>query len=229
MCYNKLIKRVCKGVNLMFVKDIMTENPISIPLDYSVSKAYKLMNEKGFSQLPVVDENNTLVGLITESSLEEVSPSSNLNDYEINYLLSKTKIRDIMQTGFYVIKEDTIIENAALIIKDNRISSICVIDDEKHLSGIVTKTDLFKSLIDIMSIKTTGTRLHLSVNRERNVYKELSDFFSAEDIAIRNICTKEEETSIEVSIKLGSEKISDEVLNKLNNMGYKLLAIKART
>lgn len=212
----------------MFVKDIMTKNPIFVPLDYSVSKAYKLMNDKGFSQLPVVDKDNKLVGLITEDALEKVSPSSNLSDYEINYLLNQTKIRDIMQTGIFVIKEDTIIENAALIIKENRISSICVIDDDKHLSGIITKTDVFKALIDIMSIKTTGTRYYMITDKNKNVFKELSDYFAEENIKIFNLCIKENEDNTEISIKLGNTDISDNVLNKLSQLGYKILSSKIR-
>ncbi len=212
----------------MFVKDIMTQNPIYVPLDCSVSKAYKLMNENGFSQLPVVDKENKLVGLITENSLEEVSPSSNLSDYEINYLLSKTKIRDIMQTGIFVITENTIIENAALIIKENRISSICVIDDEKHLSGIITKTDVFKALIDIMGIKATGTRYFMITDKNKNVFKELSDFFAKENIKIINFCVTENTENIEISIKLGSTDISDNILNKLSELGYKILSSKIR-
>lgn len=212
----------------MFVKDIMTKNPVFVPLNYSVSKAYKLMNEKGFSQLPVVDNDNKLVGLITEDALEKVSPSSNLSDYEINYLLNQTKIRDIMQTGIFVIKEDTIIENAALIIKENRISSICVIDDDKHLSGIITKTDVFKALIDIMSIKTTGTRYYMITDKDKNVFKELSDYFAEVNIKILNLCIKETEDNTEVSIKLENTDISDNVLNKLSQLGYKILSTKIR-
>ncbi|MGN1317718.1 MAG: CBS domain-containing protein [Lachnospirales bacterium] len=212
----------------MFVKDIMTKNPIAIPLDYSVTKAHRLMCEKGFSQLPVVDENNTLVGLITEETLEKVSPSSNLNDYEINYLLSKTKLRDIMQTGMYVILEDTIIENAALVIKDNRISSICVIDNDNHLSGIITKTDIFKALITIMNIRESGTRLYLKTNENKNVYKELSDFFSDKNIGILNFCINKYDDYIEISIKLDNSDISD-IIDDIKNMGYEIVKINIRS
>lgn len=212
----------------MFVKDIMTKNPVSVPLDYPISKAYKLINEKGFSQLPVVDKDNKLVGLITESSLEEVSPSSNLSDYEINYLLNQTKLRDIMQTGIFVIMEDTIIENAALIIKENRISSICVIDKDKRLCGIITKTDVLKALIDTMSIRSSGTRFYMITNKGKNIFKELSDYFANENISILNLCVTENKESFEVSIKLGSSNITENVTDKLNQMGYKILSTKIR-
>lgn len=211
----------------MFVKDIMTKAPIAIPLNCSVTKAYKIMNEKGFSQLPVVDDDNTLVGLITEKALEEVSPSSNLNDYEINFLLSKTKLKDIMQTGFFVINENTIIENAALIIKDNRISSICVIDDNKHLSGIITKTDIFKALINIMNIKISGTRLYLKADSSKNVYKELSDYFYDKKINILNFCVNTENDNTEISIKLDKEDITS-LLSEIENMGYEIIKINVR-
>lgn len=214
---------------IVFVKDIMTKEPISVPIDFTVSKAYKLMNSKGFSQLPVVDSDNKIVGLITEQSLEEVSPSSNLSDYEINYLLSKTKIRDIMQTGFFVLHENAIIETAAITLKENRISSVCVIDDEKHLSGIVTKTDIFKAFINVMRIRDKGTRLYLSADVNKKPYKELSEFFDNKNIKILNIWVSEKDDKLEISIKVNSININDDILNELNTMGYEIIANKTRT
>lgn len=211
----------------MLVKDIMTKNPISIPLNYSVSKAYKLMLKEGFSQLPVVDKDNKLVGLITNNALEEVSSDTSLNDYERNYLLNQTKLQDIIQTGFFVIDENTIIENAALIIKENRISSICVINSNKNLCGIITKTDVFKALIDIMNIKSSGTRVYLKCDIGKNVYKELSDFFYDEEITIINFCTTQKDDHIEISIKLDKGDISSS-LEKLKDLGYTCFAITTR-
>ncbi|MFR5772541.1 MAG: CBS domain-containing protein [Lachnospirales bacterium] len=67
-----------------------------------------------------------LIGLVTEKLLAEVNPSSatSLSVYEINYLLSKTKVQDIMKTGIFKINKDALIEDAAIIMKENRISSL---------------------------------------------------------------------------------------------------------
>src|SRR3989344_5410203 len=53
----------------LFVKDIMTESPLTIGAEDSVIYAAELLNEHGFNGLPVVDENKKLVGLITEYDL----------------------------------------------------------------------------------------------------------------------------------------------------------------
>ena len=78
----------------MYVHQRMTRRPVTVSPDYSVSKAYQIMTEGRYSQIPVVDSDNKLIGLVTEKLLAEVNPSSatSLSVYEINYLLSKTKV-----------------------------------------------------------------------------------------------------------------------------------------
>ena len=72
----------------MYVHERMTRRPTVAMPDQSVAKAYQLMQENRFSQLPVVDDDNKLIGLVTEKLLAEVNPSSatSLSVYEINYL-----------------------------------------------------------------------------------------------------------------------------------------------
>ena len=96
----------------MYVHERMTRRPTVVLPDYSVSKAYQLMTEGRFSQLPVVDSDNKLIGLVTEKLLAEINPSSatSLSVYEINYLLSKTKVNDIMKTGVFKIDKDALLE-----------------------------------------------------------------------------------------------------------------------
>ena len=102
----------------MYVSERMTRYPATVMPNYSVSKAYQIMTEGHYSQLPVVDSDNKLIGLVTEKLLAEVNPSSatSLSVYEINYLLSKTKVQDIMKTGIFKINKDALIEDAAIIM-----------------------------------------------------------------------------------------------------------------
>ena len=125
----------------MYVQERMTRRPTVVLPDYSVAKAYQLMQEGRYSQLPVVDSDNKLIGLVTEKLLAEVNPSSatSLSVYEINYLLSKTKVKDIMKTGIFKIDKNALLEDAALLMKENRISSLPVTDGE-YLVGIITRT-----------------------------------------------------------------------------------------
>ena len=147
----------------MYVSERMTRYPATVMPNYSVSKAYQIMTEGHYSQLPVVDSDNKLIGLVTEKLLAEVNPSSatSLSVYEINYLLSKTKVQDIMKTGIFKINKDALIEDAAIIMKENRISSLPVVEGDNYLAGIITRTDIFKHLLILWGLKLLAQELQL--------------------------------------------------------------------
>ena len=79
----------------MAVKDFMTRKVVYISPDTTVSHAADLMREQGLHRLPVI-ENDQLVGLVTEGTIAQASPSkaTSLSIYEMNYLLNKTKVKD---------------------------------------------------------------------------------------------------------------------------------------
>ena len=82
----------------MRIRDMMTKNPITVESEALVWDAQKIMKENNIRRLPVVDKGK-LVGIITKHDLLEASPSpaTSLSIFELNYLLSKMKVKDIMK------------------------------------------------------------------------------------------------------------------------------------
>ena len=80
----------------MYVKNKMTVNPIVVTSTDVISKASDLMTEKNLHRIPVVD-NGKLVGLVTKGLISSnVGGTTSLSIFELNYLLNKTPVRDIM-------------------------------------------------------------------------------------------------------------------------------------
>ncbi|MDO5389080.1 MAG: CBS and ACT domain-containing protein [Clostridia bacterium] len=210
----------------MYVHERMTRRPTVVLPDYSVAKAYQLMQEGRFSQLPVVNDDNKLIGLVTEKLLAEINPSSatSLSVYEINYLLSKTKVKDIMKTGVFKIDKDSLLEDAALVMKENRISSLPVTDGE-YLVGIITRTDIFRAFIDIMGVKSTGTRIAITAEDKTGVFAEITRIFASYDIDIRNISNFNENGKLEMVIKVRSFDV-DKAIEDIKAKGYTIDSIK---
>lgn len=204
----------------MYVHERMTRRPTVVLPDYSVAKAYQLMKEGRFSQLPVVDGDNKLIGLVTEKLLAEVNPSSatSLSVYEINYLLSKTKVKDIMKTGIFKINKNALLEDAALVMKENRISSLPVTDGE-YLVGIITRTDIFRAFIDIMGVKATGTRIAISAVDKTGVFAEITQIFASYGIDIRNISNINENGRLEMVVKVRSFDV-EKAIEDIKSKGY---------
>ena len=122
----------------MYVKDHMTADPVTITPETSVSKALDLMQKGGFHRLPVVDENGVLKGLITEGIVSESSGSNrtSLSIYELNYLLSRMSVSEIMIKDVVTITEEKFVEQAAELMLDNSINVLPVVDGMNKVIGM---------------------------------------------------------------------------------------------
>jgi acetoin utilization protein AcuB len=144
----------------MLVKDRMTPNPICGNLEMPVTEVQELMREKKFRHLPILDENENLVGLITQRSLLSALPSdvSGFSRFEISYLLAKIKAKDVMTSDVITIDEDLAIEEAARIMADKKIGCLPVCTGEKMV-GIITDNDLFGIMVELMGGFRHGIRM----------------------------------------------------------------------
>jgi len=137
----------------MLVKGWMSSDVISIEEEASMVKASVLMKENNIRRLPVV-RNGKLVGLVTDTDFKEASPSkaTTLDIYEISYLLSEIKVKELMSKDVIYVKPDETIEFAAVLMLENKISGLPVINDQQNLIGVITETDIFKALIHITGV-----------------------------------------------------------------------------
>lgn len=148
----------------MFVKDRMTPDPICGHLDLPVTEAQDLMIEKGFRHLPILNESEKLIGLITRRSLLSALPSdiSNFSRFEISYTLAKIKVAAVMVKDVITIQPDTPIEIAARVMADEHIGCLPVIDDKENLVGIITDNDLFNIMVSLLGARNPGIRITVS-------------------------------------------------------------------
>ena len=152
----------------MLVGDRMSHPVITIPPDMPVVDALNLMRVEHIRRTPVVDEKGKLVGIVSDKDLLNASPSAatTLSVWEINYLLSKITVGDVMTKDVVTITEDTPIEEAARIMADNKIGGLPVVRDGKVV-GIITETDLFKILLEMMGARAPGVRVSILVPNVR--------------------------------------------------------------
>jgi acetoin utilization protein AcuB len=159
----------------MLVGNRMTKRPITVDKDTSVDKALELMHSEHVRRLPVVDKSGMLVGIVSELDLLKVSPSpaTSLSIYEIPYLLSKIKMRDIMTADVITVTEDTTLEEAARIMADNKIGGLPVVRDDK-LVGIITETDLFKIFLELFGAREEAIRLTMLVPERKGTLAQIA-------------------------------------------------------
>ena len=126
----------------------MTRDVITITPDTSLHEAHRLMTEKRIRRLPVVDHGK-LVGLVTLGDVRSAEPSaaSTLSVWEMNNLLAKLKISEIMTRDPVTISQEATISTIAEIMLEKKFSGLPVVDDAGKLVGIITESDIFRLVV----------------------------------------------------------------------------------
>lgn len=209
----------------MFVAKRMTPNPITVESDTSVMDAADLMHAKKIRRLPVVD-NGKLVGIVTDRDLREVgpSPATSLSVHELNYLLAKMKISDVMTKNVLTVNVDATIEEAALLMYKNKIGAVVAIDQAGKIAGIITETDVFKLFVDLMGLPSGMTRITLDVTDQVGVLSEITAIFRDENINIKSLTTFSTDGRAELVIRADVADPTD-LVEALKAKGYPVLHV----
>ncbi|MBL8134416.1 MAG: CBS domain-containing protein [Anaerolineae bacterium] len=134
------------------VREWMTAPVISVTPDTPISTAHQMMKEYGIRRLPVV-EHDTLVGIVTLGDVREASPSdaTTLSIWELNYLWAQLTVEKVMTRKVSTVRADDFIIEAARIMLEKKVSGLPVVDDQRHLIGIITESDIFRMLVESRS------------------------------------------------------------------------------
>ena len=128
--------------------------------------------------------------------------ATSLSRWEINYLLSKLTVSEIMTKTVTTIDEDTPIEQAARIMADEKIGGLPVMRDGK-VAGMITETDLFKVFLEMMGAREVGVRVTALVDDQPGILQKITNAvadvggsfisfgqFTGEDVATKLITFK---------------------------------------
>ena len=187
----------------MFVKERMSRPVIALSPDMPVHDAHNLFRQEQIRRAPVVKKGK-LVGIVSRQDLIDASPTkaTSLSRWEINYLLSKLTVSEIMTKTVTTIDEDTPIEQAARIMADEKIGGLPVMRDGA-VAGMITETDLFKVFLEMMGAREVGIRVTALVDDQPGILQKITNAvsdiggsfisfgqFTGEDVATKLITFK---------------------------------------
>jgi len=150
----------------MIVGKRMSSPLITVSPDHHLSDARRLMQQEKIRHMVVVDKDK-MVGLVTKNDIENALPSkaTSLSIWEINYLIEKITVADVMIKDVITTSEDTPLEEAARIMADNKISCLPVMRG-KEVVGIITETDLFLIFLELLGARKSGVRMSAEISKE---------------------------------------------------------------
>lgn len=160
----------------MLVKNRMSHPVITVRPDLPVQEALDLMRKEHVRRFPVVDPDNKLVGIVSESDLLNASPSdaTSLNVWEITYLMSKITVGKVMTKDVATVTEDTPLEEAARIMSDKKIGGLPVMRGDE-LVGIITETNLFRIFLELLGAREKGVRLTVQTRNQPGSLEKLTN------------------------------------------------------
>ena len=187
----------------MAVKDFMTRKVVYISPNTTIAHAADMMREQKLHRLPVI-ENDQLVGLVTEGTIAEASPSkaTSLSIYEMNYLLNKTKVGYVMIRDVVTISQFASLEDATYLMLKNKIGILPVVDNEQ-LYGVITDRDIFKAFLEVSGYGEEGVRLRFVTENKVGVLEQIIRLLVEENLNISNtvnIPRKDGKVVIEVQL-----------------------------
>jgi acetoin utilization protein AcuB len=147
----------------MFVGERMSRPVISVSPEAPINEVLAMFKKEHIRRAPVI-KNGKLLGIVSESDLLNASPSSatTLSVWELNYLISKVKVKDVMTKKVISVDKDTPIEEAARIMADTKIGGLPVTSSGK-IVGIITETDLFKIFLELMGARQKALRVTATI------------------------------------------------------------------
>jgi acetoin utilization protein AcuB len=174
----------------MHVGRIMRTNPITLSPDTSIVKARDIIAEEKIAHLLIVDDNDQLVGIVSDRDLKQswASPATTLSAHELNYILKQLTLGVIMRTKIITVTPGTTIERAANIMQENRISALPVVDKDR-LVGIITTTDVLGVLLEAIGIDRDSFRFAVLVKDRIGTVAEVSQILEQKGINIRSLVT----------------------------------------
>ena len=175
----------------MPVKNWMTTDVVSVGPDTSLLKVGKLMKDHHIRRIPVVDENGQVVGIISDRDVRDASPSkaTTLDMYEMHYLLAELKAKNIMTAKPITVKPTDTVEQAALIMLDNKVGGLPVVDDNGKLVGIISDHDVFKALVDITGARMGGLQFAIELPDQPGTARPLFDLLRAHNARLLSVLT----------------------------------------
>ena len=191
----------------MLVANWMTTEVVSLTPDRSMMKAAKLLKDRGISRIPIVDENNKVIGIVSDRDIKDASPSkaTTLDMHELYYLLSEIKVQSIMTKRPVTIRQDESVEKAAVLMLEGNFGGLPVVDDDNKLVGIITDSDVFKVLVDITGVREGGRQVCLRIPTAAGSLSPVIEFMRDNGARIMSILTHnvpESDSTKEIYIRI---------------------------
>lgn len=211
----------------MLVGERMSKPVLTTTPDLPITEVLATMKQDHIRRMPVMHDGK-LVGIVSDKDLLNASPSpaTSLSVWEMNYLLSKITVKDVMTKKVLTVDVNTPIEEAARIMADNKIGGMPVLRDGKVV-GIITETDLFKVFLELMGARYKGVRASILLQEKPGQLEKITHLIAQNggNFVAFGVFSGEDPTTRIVTLKV--EGIAEEKVKELlATLGEKVMDVR---
>lgn len=146
----------------MFIHYYMSKNPLMITGDTSVEQARLLLQKHRFRHLPVIDQDEKLLGMITDRDLRSASPSSLLSEEDreiVSAKVSSTPVSELMAPEFFFLQTVSTLDDALLLFSSHSIGALPVVESAQKVVGIFSLNDMTTAYQRLFGLGEKGSML----------------------------------------------------------------------
>ncbi|MCJ8499249.1 CBS and ACT domain-containing protein [Desulfatitalea alkaliphila] len=174
----------------MFVSRSMTRKVVTVSPDISLSEVQERMKTHNIRHLPVVANDDRLVGIVTDRDIRSAMPLPLIkgqDDPESLQRFARLTVADVMTPDPMTISPAHTLQDALLLIQEKRVGAFPVVDQNGKLTGIISVRDLLRAFINVLGIGQPGTLLCILVEEKVGQMKRIVDAITEEGISCGSI------------------------------------------
>lgn len=155
----------------MIIEDIMIKDVITLTQDSTIEQAIETVKEKKIRHIPIVDDNQNLVGLLCDVDIRSATPSIfRIDEYKDDLL---RPVSEIMVKEVLTAHPLDFVEEIAYTFYDQRISCMPVVSNHR-LVGIVTETDLLHTYVELTGANQPASQIEVKVRNRPGTLSEIA-------------------------------------------------------
>ena len=145
--YQKIKEETPKRERAILAKQILTSPVLTLTPNASLMEAWELFRTKRFRHIPVLDQSGRLIGIVSDRDVLRESVKIQQASHG-DTVSPQLDVRDVMTTSVLTAHADTEIRAIARVLFEERIGAMPLMDDEGRLVGILTRSDILRTIMN---------------------------------------------------------------------------------
>jgi len=175
----------------MFVARTMKKKIVTAAPSTSLFEAQRLMREHNIRQIPVVSEDGTLLGIVSDRDIRAaVLPAGLVPGFtagKAEKFMKNTLVERVMTRKVVTAMLTDTLEDAIVLLHDYRVNALPVVDAAGKVAGMITRTDALKAFIDALGVGEVSSRLEVVVPDRPGTLAQLAAIIGSFNVNITSV------------------------------------------